>query len=277
MHIDRSKFLSICLSMIPVVTLAGGCGGSGDDGTGSGGSDLSEQGGKAAAAAPQAPGSAAKAPAASDVVTVNTNPVSIQEEECKVDVKAPVVSIPTNKAAEAAINGVLAPLSVSPCGEGGFVGRTSSFEVTANGQGLLSILVTGVESPKGAGNEAVLHTYNFDVKNGGKQLELVKVLTADGIAAEKDACVLKDPANEGIGPEVGQEDCSISLTTSGELPTTTPSFEPQWVARANGLEIEAGTDHSHGDFFSTAVAWKDLEATGLTPNTVVADFAKAQK
>jgi hypothetical protein len=223
------------------------------------------------------------------VVTVNTNPVNIKTESCTVDIKAPVVSIPANKAAETAINGVLGKLSDSPCSEGG-VDIQSAFEVTANADGLLSILVTGSEFFQGAAHpNATFDTFNFDVKNGGKQLKLSDALTADGVQKELAACIIHDPAAEGFDPGapategglgapsteggIAEDDCKFSLMPQSEGLT----FDPAWVARPTGLEIEAETNHAAGDFFGSLVAWKDLQPGGVTPNTVVDDFAKAQK
>jgi hypothetical protein len=282
MKIDRSKFLLLCASMVPVVAIA--CGGSGDDGTAGGGSAISD-------APAAAGGSEAGAPApAADAVTVNTKAINTKTNNCTLDLKVPTVSIPTNKAAETAINKALEPLATSPCDEGAGGDVESTFEVTANAGGLLSIRVSGDSFFQGAAHpNGSVQTFNFDVKNGGKQLKLSDVLTAAGSAKELAQCIKTlDAANSDDGTTVDEagvgaptnegsesaDDCKLSLTSDAD-----PQFptDPSWVATKDGLEIEAGVSHAAGDFMSSTVAWKDLGTDGLTPNTVVAGFAKAQK
>jgi hypothetical protein len=272
MKIDRSKFLLLCFSMIPVTV---SCGGTGGDGAAAGGSDLSGTGTTQPPPAAAAPAKTETPAPAAAVVTVNTTPITIDDGKCKADVKAPTVSIPTDKATETAINGVLAKLSVNPCEEGA-ADIQSAFEVTANGQGLLSIRVSGSSFFEGAAHpNGVVETFNFDVKNGGKQLHLSDVITAARNAKELATCIatLNDLANDTGSPvdeSFGGETCKINFTPDPQFP-----FEVGFVATPAGLEVEVSVPHAAGDFQPSTVAWKDLVTDGLQ-NTVVADFAKAQ-
>jgi hypothetical protein len=142
MKIDRTKLLSLCLAVVPAVTLA--CGGSSADSVGSGGSDLATSGApvvsQAEAGAPASTNNAAPS-AAPPAATVNPKPLNLKTATCTAVGSAPTVSIPSNKATEKAINDVLAPLA-SPCQQqAGDI--QSDFEVTALLTGLLSIRVTG--------------------------------------------------------------------------------------------------------------------------------------
>lgn len=281
MNIDRTKFLFLCASMVPVVAIA--CSSGGGDGTAGGGSAVSGPASGAATGVPEG-----GAPAHGDTVTVNTKTLSSKTDKCTLDVKAPTVSIPTNKTAEAAINKVLEELQKSPCDEGDGVDAESSFEVTANDGRLLSIRVTGDSFFEGAAHpNGFAETFNFDVENGGKQLKLSDVLTAAGTTKTLAACTKSidqqlgdDMGNvdeAGVGAPTaegseGADDCRITITPDPQF-----HFETPWLATKDGLEIEVGVPHAAGDVMPATVAWKDLGTDGLTPNTVVADFAKAQK
>jgi hypothetical protein len=260
MQIDRSKFLSLCFSMVPAIAVA--CGGTGNDSTAAGGSDLS---GPVATPSPAAPAAAAPA------VTVNTT--TITNGNCKEDVKAPTVSIPTNKAAENAINDALAKFSANPCGES-IAAVQSDFEVTANAEGLLSIRVAGNVSFVGEDQpHSFFETFNFDVKNGGKQLHLPDVLTAAGVAKEHASCITT--LNTDFGDTTSPVEESIGGRECNSLFDPSVPFDPAWVATAKGLEIEVTVSHP-GDFLGSPAPWSDLVTDGLQ-NTVVAAFGKAQK
>jgi hypothetical protein len=287
MKIERSKFLSLCFSLVPAAAIA--CGGSGDDGTAGGGQAVSAGAQPPAAstgnppAAPAAPG--APAAAVADVVTVNSTAINVKNDQCTIDIKAPAVSIPTNPATEKAINDVLAPLGNHPCAEGG-EDFFAAFEVTANGSGLLSIRVTGDSDVKEAAHpNGFAETFNFDVKNGGKLLKLSDVITPAGLQKELKVCAITvdaisagddPPAQPDLGSPIdegsfGLQECQTSLTPDPQF-----NFDPGFVATAKGLEVEAEVAHALGDVIGTTVAWKDIVPDGLG-NTVVLDFAKAQK
>ena len=260
MDVDRTKFWSLCLSMFPLVALA--CGGGGNDGTETGGSDLTTT----------APTDGGASP--TDAVTVKATAVRIQNDQCNADVQVPTVSIPTNKAAETAINAVLAPLA-SPCQRS--PGVSATFEVTANANGLLSIRVTGSDDSQGLGREkATLESFDFDVKNGGKRLSLTDVVTADGAAKQLQRCITT--AAPAIAANTGSSaDEGSFATTDCKSAIAAQRVGPTWVARPDGLELGVSTDPAAGRWVLSVVPWKDLLPTGLTAGTVVVDFAKAQK
>jgi hypothetical protein len=276
MQIDRSQFLSLCISMFSATAVACGGGGERSD---SAGADLFGIGGSSS-------GDSASA------VHVNAKKIAVTGDGCSAQGTVPVVSIPGDKAAEDAINGVLATLGSSSCDDG--ADTTVSFAVTANANGLLSIRVTRSARQKAGGDSmAAVSTYDFDVKHGGAKLELADVATADGIAKEKAQCFATEPAlGSPAGESLGVSAPSVEGGTLGELPSpVTESFgtdssstcaraadktEPSWLAKPEGLEIEVATDHAHGDVRGSIVPWKDLVASGLK-SSVVLDFAKAQK
>ena len=262
MRIDRSKFLSMCAA-IAIPTLAIACGAGSEDTMG-GGSDLNVNDASASTSA--------------DAVKVTTKALKSNANGCTVDISGPVVSIPGNKAAETAINGVLASITKSPCDEGAG-DFESTYAVAANGNGFLSITVTGSFYEEGAAHpNGYESSYNFDVKNGGKQLQLADVATATGIAKQQAACMKQSPTTE-LDDAGAVVDDSLSTEWCKDAVTPDPQYKivPTWAARPEGLVLIAGTDHASGDSFEATVAWKDLASSDLVAGTVLADYAKAHR
>jgi hypothetical protein len=217
---------------------------------------------------------------------------------CELSGTAPTVSVPSNKTMESAINAVLAPLADlvhhAPTGwstcDDGLAFQDQAFEVTANGNGLLSIRVkVDAMMTGGAHPNAGIATYNFDLTNGGKVLNFLDVADGDGTLKIIAACIAAgraqekqnnpDPGNPsgegGIAEELCQDATVVtSVPADGDTPAVT--LQPQWVATATGLELVSGTDHADGDFITSTTAWKDLIASGLNPG-VVLTFAESQK
>jgi hypothetical protein len=196
---------------------------------------------------------------------------------------APTVSIPSDKTMEAAINAVLAPIAdVKGACEEGLSFSETDFEVTANGSGLLSITVSGDSMFTGAAHPlAGMGTFNFDLTNGGKIINLGDVVTADGTAKQVAACVAEARAieqknNPDPGNPTGEGSLAEGECASAAVFDAQNKIQPDWVATATGIELVSGTDHADGDFITSSVAWKDLIPSGLKDGVVLA-FAKAQK
>ena len=263
MKFERSTFLSLFASVaLPVLAIA--CGGAGED-TSGGAADFSLNDG----------GTATDAAATSAVsVTTKTTKAS---GKCTIDISYPVVSIPSDKATEKAINGVLAPLGTASCDDGGGGDIESTYSVTANGNGILSILVTGSSYFEGAAHpNNGAQGYNFDLKHGGKNLVLADVITPTGMQAQVNACLSQAPSADdgGVAPadSLDAESCKSAVTSQPQY-----QIVPSWTVSPEGIALISETDHADGDYFQSTLAWGSLGASDLVAGTTLAAYAKAHQ
>ena len=209
-------------------------------------------------------------------MTVTSKIMKVPTGKCTIDVTAPVVSIPSDKATEKAINAILAPLGTASCDDGsGDI--ESTYSVTANGNGILSILVTGSSYFEGAAHpNNGAQGYNFDLKHGGKNLVLADVVTPAGMQAQVNACLSQAPSAEDGGTAPSD---SLDADSCKSAVTSQPQYQlvPSWTVSPEGIALISETDHADGDYFQSTIAWGSLDASDLVAGTTLAAYAKAHQ
>jgi hypothetical protein len=256
------------------------CSGSNSDAASSG-QDIVAGGGSPPAssvpAQPAPPASTSATPPASLQATVDTKPLDIHTDICEATVKVPVVTVPGNDAATAAIADALKAES-NPCAQASAdfkLNVDDAFQVTANDNGFLSILVLGSSFVEGGAHPSVdARAYNFELATG-KKLSLTNVLADSGKAKLVSACQ-SDPSIK----DIAIPDCAFSINeTPVEVPPPPPGSGDNggftnlenlalWVATDKGIHVEISVDHADGDFQPLVVPWatilSDITSAPLT-------------
>jgi hypothetical protein len=163
-------------------------------------------------------GAPAEMDTASGAATIETKTLTQESPECSVDVSFPVVDAGNSAATAAIANALPLPTVASICAD---ADPGTSFErgftVATNGAGLLSLFVSGSTFVSGH-LDRWIGSHTFDLRTG-RQLALPDVLTPEGIALLRTACIeALQKAEDSSDAELATETCDRHMQSTPDQP-----------------------------------------------------------